>query len=54
MCTDQEASPKRTITMLCRVLGPGLILFGESAAAPEIAGRYKPLIYCIRSGGLAG
>ena len=32
--------------MLSRVLGPGI--FGESAAAPEIAGRCKPLIHCLR------
>jgi len=39
--------------MLFRVLGPGVVIFRESAAAPEIAGRYKPLAHCIRSGGLA-
>ena len=39
--------------MLSRVLGPGLVIFVESAAVPEIAGRYKPLSHCICSGGLA-
>jgi hypothetical protein len=31
----------------------GLAIFRESAAAPEIAGRYKPLANCLRSEGLA-
>jgi hypothetical protein len=31
----------------------GWQFFWESAAAPEIAGRYKPLANCLRSGGLA-
>jgi hypothetical protein len=31
----------------------GWQLFRESAAAAEIAGRYKPLANCLRSGGLA-
>jgi hypothetical protein len=30
-----------------------LVMFTDFAAAPEIAGRYKPLTHCIRSGGLA-
>ena len=32
---------------------PYLLYIRESVAAPEIAGRYKPLIHCIGSGGLA-
>jgi hypothetical protein len=35
------------------VLGPGLIIFREFAAAPKIAGRYKPPADCLRSGRLA-
>ena len=38
--------------MLCRVLGPGLVIFREFAAAPEIAGRRKPLARCLGPEGL--
>jgi len=39
-------------SMPSMVLVQGWPFFRESAAAPELAGRYKPLANCLRSGGL--
>ena len=57
-CVPVEGEPggakaqKRTISMPCRVLGPGLTIFGIGYST-ELAGRYEPEAYCLRSGGLA-
>jgi hypothetical protein len=44
---------ERTISTPSRVLGQGWQFFQDFTEALEIAGRYKPLIHCLRSGGLA-
>jgi hypothetical protein len=36
------------------VLGPGLAIFPRGRAAPEIAGRYKPLAHCFHTVCLSG
>jgi hypothetical protein len=59
MCIDQAVSLEErrhgSEQFQCRLwfLFQGWQFFRESAVAPEIAGRYKPLANCLRSGGLA-